>query len=259
MKKITALLSVFLFTLTAQAQTVDFKIEYKPNTTYTSTTSQDNKVEVGYGGEPMVQEMKSQLVNTIKVGALSNGEAPFTIELSMDTSEQGAAQINGTKVTGKVKPGQVPVIENVKTPGNEPMMNDMIKGMMEQAMAQTFLPARKVKVGESFTQESPMEIPMGPVTMKMKDVVTYKLLKVEGRKAHFSQDHVITLDMDVEGQNMKGNGTGSGTVVYDMDNNFIVNNVTDMVMNMGFEAQGQAMEIKSTGKVTVDVAIAPAK
>ena len=114
MKKITALLSVFLFTLTAQAQTVDFKIEYKPNTTYTSTTSQDNKVEVGYGGEPMVQEMKSQLVNTIKVGALSNGEAPFTIELSMDASKQGAAQINGTKVTGKVKPGQVPVIENVK-------------------------------------------------------------------------------------------------------------------------------------------------
>jgi hypothetical protein len=259
MKKITALLSVVLFTVAAQAQTVNFKVEYKPNTTYTSTTSQDNKIEIGYGGEPMVQEMKSELVNTLVVGSLTNGEAPFTMELSMDKNTQGAEQLNGTKITGKVKPGQMPVIEAVKTPGNEPMMNDMMKGMIEQTMKQAFFQPRQIKVGESFVQESPLEIPMGHVTMKMKDVVTYKLLKVEGTKAHFSQDHVITLDMDVEGQNMKGTGTGKGTMIYDMTNNFVINNVNDVVMDMGFEAQGQAMNIKSSGIVTMNVVIAPTK
>lgn len=259
MKKITALLSVVLFTVAAQAQTVNFKIEYKPNTTYTSTTAQDNKIEIGYGEEPTIQEMNSELVSTFVVGALTNGEAPFTMELSMNKDAQGAAQLNGTKITGKVKPGQMPVIEAVKTPGNEPMMNDMMKGMMEQMMKQSFFQPRQLKIGDTFVQESPIEIPLGGVVMKMKDVATIKLVKVEGTKAHFTQEHVVTLDMDVEGQNMKGTGTGTGTMVYDMTNNFVVSNVNDMVMTMGFEAQGQAMEIKSTGKVTLNVVIAPTK
>jgi hypothetical protein len=261
MKKITTLVSAFLFTLAIQAQEVNLKPEYKQNTTYTQTALQSNVIEIAYEGaeEPMVQESGNTVVSTTKVGKLANGEMPVVVEMSMDKDQEGAAMINGAKIHGKVKPGSKPVFERVEAPNMPDEVKGMIQGMMDQGLSSIFIPAKKVKVGESFVQETPLEIPLGPVTMKMKDVATYKLNKVEGRKAIFAVDHVFSLEANVEGQDMKGSGTGTGEMVYDMDQNYPVRNDAKVTMSMAFEAQGMQMNIKTTNDTKTTTVIAPTK
>ena len=95
-----------MFTITLQAQTVNFKTSFKPNTTYTQTTTLANKAVVEYGAEPEIEEGNSSITSTATVGALSNNEMPVTIILTMDANQQGAAQLNGVKVMGKVRPDE---------------------------------------------------------------------------------------------------------------------------------------------------------
>lgn len=259
MKKITLLFSAVLFSAVLQAQTVNFKIAFKPNHVYTQTTVQTNDLEFSYGGEPMKQEQNSTTVNTITTGAMANNEMPVTMVLKMDEDAQGAAQLNGAKITGKASTDAAPVFTAIDAPNLPEEAKEIILKMMTEAVSQAFLPAKQIKVGESFVQEAPMEIPLGPVTLNMKNVVTYKLDKVEGRKAYFSLDHVITLDMDVQGENMKGSGTGTGVMVYDMDNNYPLQNDTQLQMQMGFVAEGMAMDIKSNSTSKISTVITPSK
>jgi hypothetical protein len=262
MKKITTLLSVFLFTLALQAQqTVNFKIEYKPNTTYAQTITQSNKVDVSYGdgGEPMVNESATTMQNLVKTGKLTGDEMPLNMEMTMDKSAQGADQLNGSKFYGRVKKGNVMVFDSIQAPGMQPEMKNMLKGMMEKMLTQAFVAERKVKVGESFVQEIPMNIPLGPVTLDMKDVVTYKLNKVEGTKAYFSLNHVITMQTTTEGEEMKGSGVGNGEMVYDMASNFTVQNDSDVSMEMAFSAQGMDMSVKTKNVSKITTIVTPSK
>ncbi|WP_294820510.1 hypothetical protein [uncultured Flavobacterium sp.] len=260
MKKITTLAVAFVMALGMKAQEVNFKPEYKANTTYTQTMVTSNKVGIVYEGtdEPMEQESTTTMTHTTQVGKAVNNELPFVTTMSMDASQPGAEMINGAKMIGKVKAGK-PVFESIDAPNMPDQVKDMMKGMMEQGLSNVFLPAKKLKAGDSFVHETPMEIPLGAVSMKMKDVATYKLKKVEGRKAIFDVSHVITLQAKVEGQDMNGSGTGSGEMVYDMDHNYPVQNDAKVNMDMSFEAQGMKMTMKTTNDTKASTVITPGK
>ena len=249
-----------LFTVALQAQTVNFKTSFKPNTTYTQTTSMLNKMVVSYGAEPMEQEQNSTMTTTTTVGAMANNEMPVTVVLSMDASQQGAAQLNGVKVIGKASPDAAPVFTSIEAPNLPEQAKDVFMQMVSEGVTKGFLPPTQVKVGESFVQEMPMEIPVGPgQTMNLKDIITYKLDKVEGRKAYFTQNHVITLDMTVGGENMKGSGTGTGQIVYDMDNTYTIQNDSTLDMSMSFEAEGMPIDIKNRTTTKIATVITPSK
>jgi len=261
MKKITTLAAALLMAMSMNAQEVSLKPEFKANTVYTQTESQTNKIFMTLEGtdEPMEQEVPSSVTRTIEVGKLVNNELPFTITMAMDANQQGAEMLNGAKISGKVKAGKL-AFESVNAPNMTDEMKEMIKNMMEQALLTTFFPAKKMKVGESFVVDVPMEIPVGPgVSMNMKDVATFKLKKVEGRKAMFDINHVVTLQGNVEGQDMKGSGTGSGEMIYDLDQNFPVNSTTNMVMDMGFETQGMKIDMKVTNTTKTNTVITTKK
>lgn len=260
MKKIAFLFSAVLFTVTLQAQTVNFKTSFKPNTTYTQTTSMTNKVEVAYGAEPQVQEQNSAMTTVISVGALANNEMPINMVLNMDANQQGAAQLNGAKVIGKVSPDSAPVFTTMEAPNLPEQAKGMVMDMITEGVTNGFLPPRQVKVGETFVQEVPMNIPIGVgQTINMKDIITYKLEKVDGRKAYFSQNHVVTLDMTMDGENVKGTGSGTGQIVYDMDNTYPVQNDSTLELNMSFEAEGMPVNLKNITTSKVTTVIEPSK
>lgn len=260
MKKITTLAVAFVMAMSMNAQEVNFKPGFKPGTTYTQTAAQVNAIEMLYEGndEPMKQESSSTVTTTTQVGKLANNEMPFVMSMQLDENDEGAAMLNGTKILGKVKDGK-PVFETVDAPNMPEDIKTMVKGMLEQGMSSVLLPAKKLKVGESFVHETPMEIPLGAVTMKMKDVATYKLLKVEGRKAFFNINHIVSMEANIEGQDMKGSGSGKGEMVYDMDQNYPVGHNAEISMEMAFVAQGMELRMKTTNSTKTTTVIAPTK
>ena len=123
-------------------------------------------------------------------------------------------------------------------------------GAVKEMMTKISYPKKTLKVGETFVQDVPMEIPVGGGTMKMKDVVTYKLNRIEGKKAYFTVSHDINLAGDVAGAgNMQGTGKGTGEMVYDAASKYPVINTGDMDMNLAMQQGGMSVEMKMKMKV----------
>ncbi len=248
MKKTTLLFLLALSGLSVSAQqTINFKIAYKPNTTYKQTVTQDMKMEMSYGEgmDPMVNEAKTTMINTTKTGKVVNGEIPFTTEIEIDKAMQDAGGLlQGTKMYGKITKDGKPQFDSISSKGMDERTKDMMFSTMKTSASQLFVAERKMKVGDSYVVDTPMDMPMGPVTIKMNTKTTYKLKKIEAGKGHFDMDQVVTMSTQVEGQDLKGSGSGKGTMVYDINNQYPTEFKNLTTMQMAMSAQGMDMNIK---------------
>lgn len=81
------------------------------------------------------------------------------------------------------------------------------------------LPEEEVSPGDSWTQDVPMELPMGPGgSMSMGIVTTYTFVGLDGSLATLSFEGPIEMEMEMEvaGGGMTATGTMSGTMVVDL-------------------------------------------
>lgn len=81
------------------------------------------------------------------------------------------------------------------------------------------LPEEEVSPGDSWTQDVPMELPMGPGgSMSMGIVTTYTFVGLDGSLATLSFEGPIEMEMamEVAGGGMTATGTMSGTMVVDL-------------------------------------------
>jgi len=248
MKKIALLLLVAFQAINLQAQqTITFKIGYKPNTTYKQTQDQTTKNTISYGSdmEPMEQESSLKLNSIITTGKVtSTGIIPITMQMSADKdSDVAAIMPEGATIYGIVKQDGMPQFDSINAKGMPAETKAVMMSTMKAVASQSLISERKVKVGETFTIDTPLEMPMGPATMIMNTKTTYKLNKVEGRKAFFDMSMVINTNGNIQGQEIKGSGVGTGTLVYDIDNNYFLENNLKSNMKMDIDAQGMKMEI----------------
>jgi hypothetical protein len=274
MKNLVLSLFVSLATFTAIAQqTVTFKMGYKPLTSYTQSNVQTTKNEVSYKGtdeilasleaqgiqNPTVTENKTTINSVVTTGKLAGVEMPVTMKLSVDNGAGNKIVPDGTMVYGKAKQEGLPVFDSINAPGMEANIKDIFLKSMQASISQLAVPEKKVKVGETFTVNLPLSLPMGPATLKMDDAATYKLIKVEGRKAYFDVTHVYIINSEVNGEQLKGTGTGSGKIVHDLDNNYFLKQDMTMDMEMGFETNGITLTIKAKTTSALTCVIAPVK
>lgn len=259
MKKIVLLLLVAFQVLSLQAQqSIKFKIGYKPSTTYKLATEQKSKTSVSYGAdmEPMDQEATTKVFNTVKIGKLTGTTMPLVMTMEADKESDAAAVMpQGATVYGNVKQDNSVQFDSINAPGMPEQTKNVIMTMMKSMATQYVVPERTVKVGETFVVDTPVEVPMGPINMLMNTKTTYKLVKVEGKKAYLDLNMIIDISANAGGQEMKGSGTGSGSIIYDTDKNFFIQQTTKSNSKINFEAQGMKMTISSIQDATVNAEI----
>lgn len=263
MKKLALLLFVAIQAISVNAQqTINFNIAYKPNMSYKLTNDQLSVTSISYGAdmEPMEQEMNLKTTNVIKTGKAANNAYPFTMSIEMDKDSEAAAMMpNGATLKGTIKQSGTPEFEGIDAPGMPEEQKTAMMATMKALATQFIVPARKVKVGESFVIDTPMDVPAGPMTMKMNTKTTYKLIKVEGKKAFFDLVSVIDITANMDGEDMKGTGSGTGSIVYDIDNNFFTEQNMKTTTKMDFKVQGMEMSMSSTQDVKTKVDISANK
>lgn len=255
MKKFFAAAAILFVTLSTQAQEVFVKVQYKENTVYKQTTKTANDIKIAAGeGEPMVQTQETNMISTTTTGK-ANADKTVPFKIKLDMGEEQAALLGNVSFIGKFQPGKGPVIESIDAPQMDEATKDAMKKMIDGIVKQAIMPDTKVKVGGSFKQEIPMEIPMGPMSLKLLSTTTYKLTKVEGNSAFFDTDLIITMNGSIEGQDVKASGAGKGKSIYDIKNNFMSKADAIVDMTMGMEVQGQKMDIsvKTDTKQTVEI------
>jgi hypothetical protein len=120
---------------------------------------------------------------------------------------------------------------------------------MNTIQKQINFPAHPMKIGETFTQDMPMSIPMGGNNMDLNSQVVYKLVSIADGNAYFDVQQSMNMSIPIEGASINVNGAGTGKLVYDIKNNF----ATDYSTSVNLKVTGTVKTLKIDANATMNM------
>ena len=273
MRNLTLL--VFIITsLTCSAQDgVTFKAYFKPNKIYKTTIITVLKSEVDFSGDPeiidrmkasgrsipMIMSVSGELITTTTTGEYSADMSfPAKIVYEKMTATQ---KLNDNETTAD-QPTSGLIIMGFYTTENKLVIDTMISKTMDSTAMKLFrstldivpqqikFPETPLKVGESFEQKLPMKIPIvGYGAAGVVIVTNYKLVAIKGAKAIFDVLSNVTMDVAEDKAGISATGKGFGVLEFDMINNVVTRDESELTMIMKMNVNGLLLSSKTISKL----------
>jgi len=271
---ILAFLSVATMSVKAQ-NSVLFKIKYLPNQKYTGVMKMNmdmkmagppdttkNKVDAAVGANNTINMVMSisSVISTGKVNA--NHVFPLIINTEPVSITEN---VNGKPITipstqGKqVAYATCPVDGTMKIDSISGMKvadeatKDAIFKMIEGIQGKIAFPEKPMSIGDTFTQETPVNIPIGGGNAPMTAKMIYKLIKIENNNAYFDLTESLDFSINNTQMSMHMSGTGDGKMVYAIDKNYAVNNTNNINISYTMQMPSMPGGMKGDMKMVSDV------
>lgn len=271
-------LLLILIASTAFAQkTATFRIEFKPNTQYTIKMNVLSTIEINFEGDentlsqmkqagvtlPMMMEMKQNISSVMKTRQWSNEQLPLTLEYKDLETQQTLGgnpmpaqpnPLSGVMIDGHGdKQGKLHV-DSISGGNANDQTKKLLSDMLEKMQTQVAFPEKPMRVGDSFTQDTPLEIPMqGGQTIKMIVKTEYKLKSFAEAIAVFDTFQTLSMDMTIDQGSAKGSGSGKGQMQFDRKQNYISNFTS--VMDLTFGGQMGALNMTANSSSTTGLEV----
>ncbi len=256
----------------SNSDVLNFKVEYKPDCVYKQTMTDKTQTETKYDATPEVlQTLKdkgiqnpSKLNNnisvliTLKTGKLGPQNIyPFTMNYIKTESKDGKKEIpDNTFFYGTDTLGRVPMIDSVSplpdmTADAKKKLVSAVQDMLQESCG----PEKKLKVGEQFTREAPMNVDMGFTKLRMTVTSTYSLKNIANNVATFEITQVYALNSTIKNHTFKADGVGKGNIVYDISDNYYKDYAINMTLNMSMDNGGIFANIKTDSNIDIQTSL----
>jgi hypothetical protein len=246
MKKYLFVTFLILSASFAKAQDgIMFKIKFSPNHTYQISTNISGTFNTDLSGnkelvdklsaqgitQPLVANVQFGNKTTATTGALS-ADNSFPITMVKDANPTVNVSINGKQIPIPVpKAAEMKFYGQVSADGKLSLdslggkkLDDSaaapFKKMMNSMMGAINFPEHALKIGESFTQSVPFNLPIGGKGMAMSLKKTYKLISISGDNAFFDIEESIDMQLDLKGVNVSLTGNGIGKMIYSIKDSY---------------------------------------
>ena len=255
------LISFPIFSYGQSSKILDFKAGYSPETAYNQITSNASDYEVLYAGsEKFLENLKqngvvnpTKIKNSFNLETLSktgksdkNGNFPITIEYQKSIDVNGKTIIpNGTLLYGKTSSSTMPEMDSIVSKGMDENFKNIIFQTVKSTFSQLVMPQKKLKIGESFIQESPLTLPIAGINIEMVITTTYNLKSMNSKNAFFDITQTYTMKMSDSRFETNGAGLGKGDLIYDIPNHFITENTLVMDFNLDLKSTDFTLQLKS--------------
>jgi hypothetical protein len=214
----------------------------------------DRLLSKGYTN-PSVVESESNIqtiTNTDKTNSSNTFNIQFEINQSKDSQtrngeivEKENSELKNIKLFGHCSVGAKTKIDSVTGENiNESLKNLFIQtfGSLNDVVS---FPEKCLKVGDTFSQESPIEMPMaGSNPIKLNVTTKYTLIKKENKLAFFDIEQIYKLTNSSEKTQVEISvkGTGKGNVTVDTENNYLT--YYESKTNLDFDMKAGDLTIK---------------
>jgi hypothetical protein len=275
MKKILYLFFVLLIAFEVRAQqNVVFKIKYLPNHTYAGSINLGTVFKVDLSGDtavlakmkseglssPLAMNMDMKMSGTTKTGESGTNQA-FPIKMDFKFGNV-SADLNGKNIpVPSAKLGQgVSIYGHVGSDGKinadsiggakkADTSQEKVTKLMNMIQKQIQFPDHPMKIGETFTQEMPMSVPVSGSNMDISSQVVYKLVSISDGNAYFDVQQTMNMSVPIAGATININGSGTGKLIYSIKDNF----ATDYNTNVNLKVTGQikTLKIDATAQMTM--------
>jgi hypothetical protein len=274
MKKILYL-SLILFAFNAEAQKgVIFKMKYLSNHTYDGTVNMRLSANVSLSGNdtivaklqeqgmtlPITLHFAMKMKGDIKTGSKSaNGTFPLAMKYSFDDL---SGDINGksfpipmdklktgVQMYAHIAPGGALRADSIAGQKLNDTSAQSVSKMMDMVQKSIKFPDHPMRVGESFTQDMPLSIPVAG-NMKIDSKVVYKLVNIADGKAYFDIQQTMDMRIPIQGDAINLSGSGAGKMVYSIKDSFATAYSTDM--NLKFIGTIKTLKIDASAKMVME-------
>jgi len=251
---------------------IDFKIEYKPETKYSQTTERSSQTEISYSGpeislqrlkargikNPTMSDKKIRKEALLNTGKLADGISfPCTYEVIRTINSDGKKDISdGAIFKGRCLVGKMPQFYSVKLDGLDEKYTTSLIQNLQNSFSQLDLPEKKLKIGEQFSVENPLSIPMEGSTVEMLVTTSYKLNSISNGTASFAVSQNYAMNPTLMDNSFHGTGNGKGELIYDIANQIALKNTltTEIDINKKLDSFDFQLKAKSESVQTTTIA-----
>jgi hypothetical protein len=265
MKKVTFILLILLQAVGLRAQhQVLFKPIYLPHTKYTDTRDMKMVMTLGrdsLAADPIAMNMDMNTTNITATGPGTNNISPVmisthanSIKATMNGQDVPTLEMPNTDMTiyGKYKGGDVLQIDSLAGQKMSDSVRAVIIKLVNGIQNTVVFPADPLKVGDTFTRDSPFTLPM--IGMGNQEDLTvktiYKLISIANNTAVFDITENINVNTSQVIQNqtlkMMMTGIGAGTMSYNISKQYLSTMISTLNMSFDMEVAGVHMSGKST-------------
>ena len=265
MKKIIGLL-ILLVQLSCSnppQDSVTLKIQFKPGTKYRQTTERTSQTVIKYDGSaislqrlrargiqnPTITSKKFLKESIFKAGKSTDGiNFPFSVEVIKAESSDGKKDLSeGAVFHGLCSMGKMPIFDSVTSDGLDSKSKVALLQTLQNSFSQLSFPEKKLKIGEQFSVEYPLSIPMEGSTIEMVVTTQYKLVRISNGTAGFDVSQQYVMSPTVLNNSFKGTGTGTGQLIYDIANNLALKNTLDTEIEINKKLDSFEFNLKTKG------------
>jgi hypothetical protein len=273
MKKILVfvLLALSFNQLKAQKGIV-FKIKYTPDYNYQVSSAINLKFKANLSGD-------TAIINKIKAHGIDepiNLDAAINIKSSINTGKlnseksfpivfnKGDINVNGT-INGKALPIPTPPkagakiyahslkdgrykVDSVSGRSLKDTSEKMITQVMNSIQNLVKFPYQPLKVGDTFTQEVPFDLPIAANNLSIKIKVIYKLISVTDGNANFDMEQSLNMAITIKNSTVNLSGSGTGKMAYSIKNHFPTLYKSDL--NIKFNGLMDKLNVDGSGIIS---------
>lgn len=271
------LLALFLITGIVHSQSeVLFKVSFAPNSTYTSVTTTEVKSLMNFEADdetleklkrngmdlPLEMVQHSEISVISETGTLdSNKNLPILIYYDKMKSY---STVNGNPTPRNENPFAGVTIHAHITPENKTVLDslggkkidepvaDMLKSTIDQVLNTIDFPDKPIHIGEHFSNQVPLSIPIGnQPPMNMFIDLEYHLKSIDNDMASFDVTQNVSLSMEQQNIDFKAEGKGLGVLLFDIEKGITSRYETDLPMKLVANLPGDIKMIMNMESKTV--------
>lgn len=276
MKKTFTLFALVLLQLATFAQqSIIFKIALQPSKIYTSTMNTLIDVSMDMKGTP--EAMKTLKAKNVQLPMIIKGNNDMEYKTAtgvLNETQQGLpviityTKINNTRsMNGKPMPvPRNPLLDDKiygqftggkfkidSISGANDQLKEMLLKTMSSVMNQVKFPDKALTIGDSFTQEMPIALPIPGVSAQFIIKMIYKLTSITDDLAYFDLDESATFNISGDAQLPigvagEGSGKGSGKCIFNIKGGFI--SVVESSLTYNYNIKIHEMNITGTAITT---------
>jgi hypothetical protein len=249
------------------AQSVHFKIRFKPATTYSQTMQQSMAMKFGDDTEGVADVLKEHGMQTAitsrfemvtKTGKPNkrNNEIPLTTTVTKSENNTGQEILPaGSILYGHIGADEKLALDSIDSKAGNTESTDEILEMVKGIMTQVNMPDTSIKVGDSVIVNDPVSLPLAGMEMGMLVITKYTLISVDNSIAVFDISQNYTSNGSSQTAMMQITGAGKGKMLYDIKNQFYSEYTLDYGMALTMKMGEQEMKIANTSSVKQKISI----
>jgi hypothetical protein len=275
MKKITAfflLLILFSCSKPPKPEGLILKVQYQPEKTYGITTIRGAETVITYSGQniamqklkrmgvknPTISKVKTKTVTELLTGKKAADQSfPVTLTYKKTMSLDGKNEIpEGIVVQGQIEGAEPPVFNKVNSGTLEYNQEVQLLQIIQSNFDQFKFPEKRLKIGDQFSIDRPLSMPMEGSTIDILVTTNYKLLSIKNEMAQFelSQSYLMTPKM--MDNSFSGTGSGKGQLSYDMNNSMITDYSIQTELNMNKKLDYYEFDLKTINEFSQQTSLA---